>query len=262
MFVSFAKYHGTGNDFIMIDNRSAQLPRYAPDLYAQWCHRRFGVGADGVILLQPATGYDFEMVYYNADGHEGSMCGNGGRCAVAFAHKIGFFTTDRTSFLATDGAHEAVIASNGWIWLLMQPVNKVEQVMGNYVLNTGSPHFVCFTAGIEQINVPVEGAKIRYSPPYKEKGINVNFVEPTTNALQVATYERGVEDETFSCGTGVVASGIAYALQQNKIGNVSCPIVTKGGTLEVSFTNHQNLFFTDIWLKGPATHVFDGLILR
>ncbi len=256
----FSKYHGTGNDFIMVDNRANNLLRHHPELYALLCNRRFGIGADGVILLQNSPGYDFEMVYYNSDGYEGSMCGNGGRCAVAFAKQVGIIEGNHTRFLAIDGVHEAHIEDTGIVSLLMQPVMEIKEKDGNYILNTGSPHFVRLITAFEEVDVFGEGAAIRFSPPFREEGINVNFVQLLNGFAKVATYERGVEDETYSCGTGVVASGIALAVRHKQLGNVNTEVHTKGGVLWVKFHNHDHRHFTDIWLQGPATFVFSGQI--
>jgi len=259
MQIRFYKYHGTGNDFVMVDNRNNHLMRYQPKLYAHWCDRRFGIGADGVILLQSKQGFDFEMVYYNADGFEGSMCGNGGRCAVAFAHKIGLITGNYTRFYAVDGEHEAYIDELGEISLLMQPVSAIQEEGGDFILNTGSPHYVKFVKNVDGVDVLEQGRAVRYSPAFLEKGINVNFVEPLEGGIKVATYERGVEAETFSCGTGVVASAIALAMKYGKLGNVDIVVHTKGGDLKVKLVNNHQLF-TDIWLQGPAAYVFSGEI--
>lgn len=260
MTLSFAKYHGTGNDFILIDNRSLQLQRHNPNLYAFWCHRRFGIGADGVILLQQTPEHNFEMVYYNADGYEGSMCGNGGRCAVAFAQQLGLVPDGEARFLAADGTHNAHIDSKDFVALQMHAVSDIQVQEGNYVLNTGSPHFVQIVPDLNAIDVFAQGAQIRYSQHFKEQGINVNFVQTTADTLKVATYERGVENETYSCGTGVVASGIAYAVKQNLKGTITLPVETKGGQLWVQLTINPNGSFTDVWLKGPATFVYNGHI--
>ncbi|OWY25503.1 diaminopimelate epimerase [Sphingobacteriales bacterium UPWRP_1] len=260
MNTAFAKYHGTGNDFIMIDNRNLLLPRANTNVYASWCHRRFGIGADGVILIQNRPDCDFEMVYYNADGNEGSMCGNGGRCAVAFARQLGVFSGNTCRFVAADGLHEAAVdQQTGIVSLQMQPVKEIQLYHNDYVLNTGSPHYVKMVTDLNNIAVFEQGAQIRYSPYFKEQGINVNFVQPHAQGIAVATYERGVENETYSCGTGVVASAITYAMLQNRLGTVTVPVETKGGQLWVQLTNHHT-HFTDIWLKGPATFVFNGTI--
>ena len=259
MKIPFYKYQGTGNDFVVIDQREHQY--LAPEdnnQIAFLCDRRFGVGADGVILLQHKEDYDFEMLYFNADGRVGSMCGNGGRCIVAFAKYLNVFDSE-CRFLAYDGPHEARIKGVDWVELKMQDVHQIQKGDGHFVLDTGSPHFVTFVEDIDDINVAEQGAQIRYSQRFREKGINVNFVESTDNGLIVATYERGVEAETLSCGTGVTAAALAYAQQYaseiNRIG-----ITAKGGQLEVRYEKADDGTYTDIWLCGPATQVFSGRI--
>ncbi len=260
MTISFSKYQGTGNDFVMIDNRRHLLPRQHQDLYAFLCDRRFGIGADGVILIQEHANpiYDFEMVYFNSDGRESSMCGNGGRCISAFAQQIGMIDKPSLHFLAIDGPHAAKIDA-GIVALQMKDVSKVENYQDDFVLNTGSPHYVKLVSSFEQVDVFRDGRTIRQSPPFQEAGINVNFICPIDHQLEVATYERGVEAETYSCGTGVVASAIVAVKKQLFAANMDIPIQTKGGHLAVCLQEEAGQF-TNIWLKGPATHVFDGQI--
>lgn len=260
MTVDFVKYHGAGNDFILLDGRKAAFPFLDnPQIVAWLCDRHFGIGADGLILLRQAKGYDFEMVYYNADGREGSMCGNGGRSAVAFACDLGI-RHDRYRFLAVDGPHEAVRRPDGWIELHMGDVKEVQTGEDFYFLDTGSPHHVCFTPSAADLDVVGEGRALRYSDRYGQAGANINFVEKTPQGLWVRTYERGVEDETLSCGTGVTASAIAAWLDEGGKGEgASIPITTRGGQLEVRFRQTET-GFTDIWLCGPATRVFSGQV--
>ncbi len=260
MQLSFSKYQGTGNDFVMIDNRSLLLPRSHPELYAFLCHRRFGIGADGVILIQehPDPMYDFEMVYFNSDGRESSMCGNGGRCISAFAHQIGMITDESLYFLAIDGPHAAKV-KDGIVSLQMKNVDLVEQHKGDFVLDTGSPHYVQLVKNLEEVDIFNDGRHIRQSAPFQEKGINVNFVCPSNNTLQVATYERGVEAETYSCGTGVVAAAIVAVHTSIFASQTDIPIQTRGGNLAV-YLQQEGTKYTDIWLKGSAQHVFDGHI--
>lgn len=254
MKLEFYKYQGTGNDFIIIDNRVEKLNRADISIIKQLCDRRFGIGADGLILLQNLRGYDFEMVYFNADGNESTMCGNGGRCIVAFAKFLGVIT-EHTSFLAIDGSHEGIVRSNGWVELKMGDVSEVEKSETDYILNTGSPHFIQFVEDVEAVDVYETGRSIRYNDRFKAEGINVNFVEETATGISVATYERGVEDETYSCGTGVTAAAIAHFCKNQTVKKL--PIQTKGGNLEVRFeSNDKN--FSNIWLCGPATQVFKG----
>lgn len=257
MKIEFFKYQGTGNDFVMIDNRSHRIQKTATGLIKQLCDRKFGIGADGLILLQEKEGYDFEMVYFNADGNESTMCGNGGRCITAFAAFLGIIES-KCTFLAIDGPHEAQIDEHNWVELKMIDVSEVEAGEDYYLLNTGSPHYVIFVEDIDDINVVENGQAIRYSSRFRKEGVNVNFVEATTDSLLMATYERGVEDETLSCGTGVVASAISYALKHPELTEVA--VQTKGGALSVRLKQQPNQTFRDLWLCGKATPVFQGTI--
>ncbi|MBK8568451.1 MAG: diaminopimelate epimerase [Saprospiraceae bacterium] len=255
--IPFHKYEGTGNDFVLIDQRQNKyLTLQDTALIERICNRRFGIGADGLILLQPVEGYDFEMVYFNADGRESTMCGNGGRCIAAFAKHLGLFDKE-SKFLAIDGPHEAIV-NEGWIALKMSDVDNVEVGDGFFVLNTGSPHYVVFVEDLSDMNIVESGQVIRYSDRFRKEGINVNFVEKTAQGIEVATYERGVEDETLSCGTGVTAAAISFALVNpaNPIGEVD--ITTKGGKLKVRFEKKNEGKFENIWLCGPANKVFEG----
>lgn len=260
MQITFYKYQGTGNDFILIDNRKRNQ-ELSQETIEKYCDRKFGIGADGLMLLQEKEGYDFEMIYYNADGRLGSMCGNGGRCIVAFANFLGILKNNKAYFLAVDGPHEALLNSSDHISLKMIDV-AVENYNPNFIfLNTGSPHHIEFVPKIEGFDVYNKGKNIRYSDIYKEKGTNVNFVETLDNqSVSVATYERGVEDETLSCGTGVTAAAIAFHLKNSpdKDSN-AISIQTKGGQLEVRFQYKNNLFY-NVWLSGPAEQVFSGVI--
>lgn len=248
----FYKYQGTGNDFLMVDNREGTFNLCQKEI-ERLCHRRFGVGADGLILLEHDTTTDFKMVYYNSDGSESTMCGNGGRCLVAFAHFLGVFN-EKCTFNAIDGLHEAEI-NEGIVKLKMIDVESITQNSDSTVLNTGSPHYVTFVKDIQNFDVFNEGKRIRTSEPYAKEGINVNFVELISdNELFVRTYERGVEDETYSCGTGVTASALALMLKQpqNEIN-----IKTLGGQLKV-YAEVADKCFNNIWLEGPAVQVFKG----
>ena len=255
MMLSFFKYQGTGNDFVILDNRSQQIALTSQEI-AFLCNRRMGIGADGLMLLQEKQGYDFEMVYYNADGKPSSMCGNGARCMVAFAASLGIIES-KTHFLAVDGPHEAIIPSFQYVSLKMQDVNQITRDGQHCVLNTGSPHYVQFEQEIDQMNVVQEGRKIRYSDAYAAEGINVNFAVKAQDHLQVRTYERGVEDETLSCGTGVTAAALASA---DADGSYDIPVETPGGSLRVRFEKTSADQFSNIWLSGPATFVFKGEI--
>lgn len=256
--MKFYKYQGTGNDFIIIDDRTNVFPVTDTALVARLCHRRFGIGADGLMLLQLTPGYDFRMVYFNSDGRESSMCGNGGRCLVRFARHMGLIESHCT-FMAIDGAHEAV-AEADVIRLKMQDVTAVETGHGYYVLNTGSPHYVCTATQLRESDILPAARQIRYNERFAGEGINVNFVEDRETTIYVRTYERGVEDETLSCGTGVTAAALTHALRKNLPDGMHCiHVETPGGALEVSFNfNRQQQAFTDVWLTGPAELVFTG----
>lgn len=253
--MKFYKYQGTGNDFIMIDNREQKFSSSA-HLVQKLCDRRFGIGADGLILLENSNEHDFKMVYFNSDGNPSTMCGNGGRCIVAFAKQLGIIS-NKATFEAIDGVHCAKI-ENDEVSLEMISVNDVMKNGNDYVLNTGSPHYVAFVEqDIEEYPVYQQGFSIRNSEPFKQEGINVNFVSIKGEGIFVRTYERGVEDETLSCGTGVTAAAIATYLKTNKNPTL---IQTLGGNLKVSFEANSNHSFTNVWLIGPATLVFEGLI--
>ena len=253
--IKFYKYQGTGNDFIMIDNREEVFNTQNTNLIQKMCDRRFGIGGDGLILLQQHTTFDFEMLYFNADGSKGSMCGNGGRCIVAFAQFLGIIK-QKTQFLAVDGVHEAFI-KNGLVDLKMGKVTTVEEGRGFYYMDTGSPHYVQFVDKIANINIVAAGRKIRYSERFKAVGTNVNFVEIKNNGIEVATYERGVEDETLSCGTGVTAAAIAYFIEMKLDKKILLPIFTKGGNLSLRFEKKDNNF-VNIWLIGKGEMTFTG----
>ncbi len=253
MIIEFYKYQGTGNDFIMIDDREKEFDLTDNDLIAALCERRMGIGADGLILLREHDTLDFEMIYFNADGKQSSMCGNGGRCIIAFAQMLEMIE-DETTFMAIDGEHKGRLMDDG-IYLQMQDVKKIEGVGDGLVLNTGSPHYIEMVDELDYIDVDKQGRKIRNSAPFKKDGINVNFVLDASE-LQVRTYERGVEAETLSCGTGVVATAIAmhYA---NCIEETLMNVKTKGGELTVSFEEF-NGGYRNIWLSGEASMVFAG----
>lgn len=259
--IPFHKYQGTGNDFVLIDQREQQyLTRTDQQLIDQLCDRRFGIGADGLMLLEKKEGFDFEMIYFNADGRESTMCGNGGRCICAFAKKIGVIETN-AYFLAIDGSHHATINDTGdWVELQMIDVKQIEQDKNFFVLNTGSPHYVTFVKDFSTLNVFQEGKKIRYNERFAKEGINVNFITPIENGIKVATYERGVEDETLSCGTGVTAAAIAFWLSQNNTSLREVSIETKGGSLSVRLQPDGYIGFKNIWLCGSANNIFKGEI--
>ncbi|MFD2145146.1 diaminopimelate epimerase [Mucilaginibacter antarcticus] len=257
MKLHFYKYQGAGNDFILVDNRQKIVNHHNAQLLAQLCDRRFGIGGDGIMFLQAKEGYDFEMVYYNADGQPSSMCGNGGRCIVAFARFLGV-TGQETEFLAVDGPHHAKISETGdWVSLQMIDVDTIHKDADAYVLNTGSPHYVAFADNLQDKNVFADGHAIRNNDTYRANGINVNFVEPHREGYFVRTFERGVEDETYACGTGVTAVALAMAKHYNKTGSIETPIKVLGGDLNIRF-NYDGNAFTDIFLEGPAKLVFEG----
>jgi diaminopimelate epimerase len=256
MLLHFYKYQGTGNDFVIIDNRDGSI-QLSNKQVALLCDRHFGIGADGLMLLNKHDSYDFEMIYYNADGAPGTMCGNGGRCLTKFAFDKGIQPSSY-SFIASDGDHEAVIDANGWVHLKMIDVHEISKLNEATVLNTGSPHYIKPVSGLSSYDVFTEGKKIRYNNTYNEKGINVNFVEWNDNELFVRTYERGVENETFSCGTGVTAAAIA--MSADSTGLQETKIRTLGGSLLIKFNKIDAQHFTDVWLCGPASFVYDGQI--
>lgn len=258
MQYTFYKYQGTGNDFVMIDNRDLHFPKNDTSLIEKLCDRRFGIGADGLILLENDESTDFRMVYYNSDGNESSMCGNGGRCLVAFAKQLGIINTE-TTFIATDGLHFATINDAGIVSLQMKDVDEVQQNETHVFLNTGSPHHVQMVEDLHIFDVRNEGSKIRYSNLYGNVGSNVNFVSQTDeNKFRLRTYERGVEDETLSCGTGATAVAIAMRAT-GKTNSSIIELQVEGGNLEVSFVE-KNGIFSHVFLKGSATFVFKGEI--
>lgn len=256
--IHFYKYQGAGNDFVIIDNRTSVYDGKNIELTSKLCNRRFGIGADGLMLLENHNTLDFTMRYFNSDGHEASMCGNGGRCIVAFAHHLGIIE-QMTHFEAVDGIHEASIDSEKQVNLKMIDVFQVEVGSDYFFLNTGSPHFVRFIENIDQINVVEEGRKVRYNDRFCKEGTNVNFVEFDGSEIKIRTYERGVEDETLACGTGITASALCAGIKLKL--NTGCfPIKAQGGNLSVSFDRKGEHFY-NIRLKGPAQYVFEGNIL-
>lgn len=254
---TFYKYQGTGNDFILFDDREQTFNENDEATIARLCDRHFGIGADGVMLLRKENGYDFRMVYFNSDGRPSSMCGNGGRCLSRFAADIGAVTKNEVRFIAVDGPHEAIIGPET-VQLKMNDVTKVETGEGFYYLNTGSPHYVKFADNVPQLDVFEEGRGVRYNERFRKEGTNVNFVGEEKNGIYVRTYERGVEDETLSCGTGVTASALAASIK-GIAPEKKCNVQTPGGKLTVHYQRTGNSF-TDIWLEGPATFVFKGEI--
>jgi diaminopimelate epimerase len=253
MKVHFYKYQATGNDFVVMDNRDGKLS-LTKEQIEKICDRRFGVGADGLMLIEKHASLNFNVEYYNSDGSQ-SLCGNGSRAAVHFASKLGL-VNGKSTFNAYDGAHSAELLSTGIIRLKMNDVAEVKTIGNDYFLNTGSPHYIRFVDNVHEYPVVEEGRKIRYSEAFKPGGTNVNFVEKLSdNTIYVRTYERGVEDETLSCGTGVTAAAIATSLK-----GYTSPvnIKVKGGDLLVEFKSGQSGTFTEIFLVVPAKMVFEG----
>lgn len=254
----FYKYQGTGNDFVILDNRDGHYNNLSHAQIHHLCDRRFGIGADGLMLLNSQPGYDFKMVYYNSDGRESTMCGNGGRCLVKFAFHQGIVRTSYR-FIAIDGEHLAEIDEHGIVRLKMQDVPCITEVHGDSVLNTGSPHYVKTVNNLTHFDVFNRGRDIRNSDSFQEAGINVNFVEAQSeDEIMVRTYERGVEDETLSCGTGVTAAALVN--YHNEFGFNDVRVSTRGGRLSVEFERNNDGSFTNVWLCGPAEKVFEGQI--
>lgn len=256
MTVEFYKYHGTGNDFVLIDNRSLFFDKNNTELISKICSRHFGVGADGLILLENDNLYDFKMIYFNSDGKQTSMCGNGGRCIISFAKKLNIID-DKANFMAIDGIHEGII-NNNLIKIKMNTVSEIQNINTGFLLDTGSPHFVKFCDSIDNINVFEFGRELRNNKEISEDGVNVNFTEVIDNSsIKVRTYERGVENETLSCGTGVIASALS-AYKKGLVDTNRININTLGGELFVSF--EFNNIYKNIWLEGPAIEVYKGQI--
>jgi diaminopimelate epimerase len=255
MKIHFYKYQATGNDFVVIDNRTANYS-FSKEQIEKICHRKYGIGADGLMLIEKDPALDFNLVYYNSDGSQ-SLCGNGSRAAVRMASLLGI-VNGKASFNAYDGAHLAELMPNGMVKLKMNPVSKTDTIGSDQFINTGSPHFIRFVESADQFPVFDEGKKIRYSDGFKPGGTNVNFVQPLNdNTIFVRTYERGVENETLSCGTGVVASALAASFNGYKS---PISVKTLGGELSVEFKSGLNGTFTDIYLIGPAKLVFEGYL--
>lgn len=255
--VSFYKYHGAGNDFILVDNRNQEYAFINVDSIKKICDRHFGIGSDGFIFINKHEQLDFDMKFHNPDGTQ-SFCGNGARCAVAFysflVNRIGSFT-----FQAFDGSHKAELLDNGMVRLEMNDVSElIQNSESSFELNTGSPHLILIEPTIDTINVKHEGAKIRYSEKYKKEGINVNFIqEKEANKLVIRTYERGVEDETLACGTGITAAALTYAKNVKLSGFQRIQVNAQGGELFVDVQVEENRF-SKIVLEGPASFVFKG----
>ena len=253
MLIEFYKYQGTGNDFVIIDDRTNAFDVDDRGLISVLCERRMGIGADGLILLRDHKDLDFEMIYFNSDGNQSSMCGNGGRCIVAFANLLGIISSE-ANFMAIDGVHEAKIYRDN-ISLKMQDVSSIDFIANGFVLDTGSPHYVKIVDDLDVISVENDGGSIRNLPSFKREGINVNFAL-CSDELSVRTYERGVEAETLSCGTGVVATAIAMHNAQY-INKENVFVHTRGGILCVDF-KLVNGSYVNVWLSGGADLVYAG----
>lgn len=259
MTVPFFKYQGAGNDFVIIDQREqTYINELQKDLIHFLCDRRFGVGGDGLMFIETSDKADFKMNYFNADGRQSTMCGNGGRCIVSLAHHLGI-VGEHCVFDAIDGLHEASMLGGQEVALKMIDVDSVSKEDEDYVLDTGSPHFIRIGPSLNELDLTTAAREIRYSARYKDEGINVNFIEPVDNGIAIRTYERGVEDETLACGTGVTAAAIAWAMKNEHFGKQSYKVQAAGGALSVTF-ERQNDSFTEVWLTGPATLVFHGEI--
>jgi diaminopimelate epimerase len=258
MKLNFFKYQGTGNDFILIDNRKNEISLSIEQIH-KLCDRRFGIGADGLMLLNEKNGYDFEMKYYNADGNEGSMCGNGARCMIKFVYHLGIHR-ELYKFLAVDGVHEAEIDTDGIVSLKMRDVRSIKKFHSDFIVDTGSPHYIKLVPHVMDIDVFKKGYEIRHSKEFEDEGINVNFVEQTdeVDKILVRTYERGVEDETLSCGTGVTAAALVCYHNENGFNEVE--VKTSGGDLTVEFDRVDDERFENIWLCGPAERAFEGTV--
>ncbi|WP_027421325.1 diaminopimelate epimerase [Crocinitomix catalasitica] len=255
--IDFYKYQGTGNDFILIDNSKDDFKANKVDYAIKWCDRKFGIGADGLIFIEPSTKGDFLMDFYNPDGSQ-SFCGNGSRCSVAFAKFLGIIK-DQTNFEAIDGMHQAVI-SDKHVKIEMQQYGAIESIGNDHFIDTGSPHYVAYRNGVNE-NIVEYGKSIRYSDRFKTKGTNVNLIaEKGDRNIEIWTYERGVEAETLACGTGATACGISFA-QKHNIDKGIIEVKAQGGHLRIHLEASKNdKVYQNIWLEGPAEFVFKGVI--
>lgn len=258
MTLPFSKYHGAGNDFIIIDNRSLKL-KLSTNQIQFLCDRHFGIGADGLMLLEQDNSFDFKMRYFNSDGNEGTMCGNGGRCIVMFANRLGI-VSEKNRFSGIDGEHESIILDSRTVRLRMKDVNEIVKKNDYYIIDTGSPHYVQFVCEVDHIDVTYQGRVVRDSHQEDFGGVNANFAQYTPEGIRIRTYERGVEAETLACGTGAVATAIA-ANHWFKEKHNSYNLIALGGTLKVNFDKVSENQFHNIWLEGPVEHVFDGEVV-
>ena len=264
MKIQFYKYQGTGNDFVMVDNRGGNFNYNNTEFVSSICDRRYGIGCDGLILIEDNNDLDFTMKYFNSDGSELGMCGNGARCVVQFAKKLGIINNSAI-FQASDGVHHAEIIDNNYVRVKMNDIDMsnydlIDKNFDNIYLDNGSPHLVINSNDIDKIDVFNEGRKIRYGEKYKHEGVNINFVEFTSNSslFKVRTYERGVEDETLSCGTGAIAVAVVLNYS-NIINKEEIKISMKGGNLKVSFSRVGDNF-SNIWLSGAVSEIYKGEI--
>ncbi|MGB1040346.1 MAG: diaminopimelate epimerase [Flavobacteriales bacterium] len=256
MEVKFYKYQGTGNDFVMIDNRELLLDKSDISIAKQLCDRRFGIGADGLILIENHPNADFDMIYFNGDGTQ-SFCGNGSRCAVSFANFLGIINNE-TTFNAIDGMHDATF-NNEKVELKMGDVSSIEKDEDYFFIHTGSPHYIEYRDDISDLDIVTEAHKIRYNDRFREEGTNVNYVQKQSdNSLKMRTYERGVEGETLSCGTGATAVALSGVINYQLSSPIS--IHVPGGELSIKFNQVSEEKFEDIWLIGPAVQVFEGVV--
>lgn len=255
MKINFSKYQGAGNDFIIVDDQKGMFNKIGSNIIRQLCDRHLGIGADGLMLLKKSANTDFKMIYYNSDGLEGTMCGNGGRCITHFAYNHGLCGTQIT-FSAIDGLHKAEILDDNLVRLkMMDTISNFHDYPDGVFVDTGSPHFVMNVENIESIDVFNEGRKIRLQDRFNPGGVNVNFIQPDNGLIHIATYERGVENETLACGTGSVAAALVYARNSGSK-KQEIELQAKGGRLKVSFLKKNNNTFTNVWLEGGAVEVF------
>ena len=257
MDFEFFKYHGAGNDFIIIDNRKKVFPKEKrTELIQNLCHRKFGIGSDGLILLDNDPEYDFYMDFYNPDGSQ-SFCGNGSRCVVMFASHLGIVRKECT-FRSIHGINKAEVYDDINVKLQMFDVDKIEITKDFHFMNTGSPHYNVFVDELENIDIIPYAHRIRFNERFKEKGTNVNLICKSNKGIKIRTYERGVEDETWACGTGATAAAISYAVENDLVGNNKISVETKGGNLFITYSTEDLQLFTNIHLIGPAEFVYKG----
>lgn len=255
MKIEFCKYQGTGNDFIIIHNNGGFVSNLSIEQIVKLCDRKFGIGSDGLILIEKTDEADFSMVFYNPDGTQ-SFCGNGSRCAVLFAYKMGLVQR-KGSMLAVDGLHNFVVTESGAVRIQIRDLDHYEEGESYYFLDTGSPHYIVYREGVNELDIVIEAREVRYNKRFSNIGTNVNFVEECDDGLRVRTYERGVEDETLSCGSGVTAVALSHFLKRKD--KTTKKIFTRGGELNVDF-DWDNGCFKNIFLQGPATFVYKGEI--